>query len=141
MDSSVVFAKWRQCAPHLLMLPWTHPSPSGISIGSAFLHSSQQSVPILHNGPPLFSRQNCPFAWGIWTFDLIGSPRPCPVSERLDKQLSRKKFRFIRINWTENFRLAKRSLTGHGCSLKHMLCTRPVCVCDSVLHGDQLSRE
>jgi len=27
-------------------------------------------------------------------------PRPCPVSGRLAKQLSRKNFRFIRINWT-----------------------------------------
>jgi len=25
---------------------------------------------------------------------------PCPVSERLAKQLSRKNFRFIRIKWT-----------------------------------------
>ena len=24
---SVVFARWRQCAPHLIMLPWIHPSP------------------------------------------------------------------------------------------------------------------
>jgi len=27
-------------------------------------------------------------------------PGPCPVSKRLAKQLSRKNFRFIRINWT-----------------------------------------
>ena len=33
MDASLVFARWRQCASHLYMLPWAH--PNGISIGSA----------------------------------------------------------------------------------------------------------
>ena len=51
-------------------------------------------------------------------------PGPCPVSERLAKQLSRKIFRFIRINWTalkrKIFCLANRSLTGHGQNVRRL---------------------
>jgi len=27
MDGSMLFARWRQCAPHLYILPWTHLNP------------------------------------------------------------------------------------------------------------------
>ena len=47
-------------------IPWAHTNPNGISIDSADLHSSLQSVPILYNGRT-FSAQNCTFPWGIWT--------------------------------------------------------------------------
>jgi len=53
MDSSMVFATWRQCALHLIMLPWAH-------------HSSPQSVPILYNGP-LLPPSKLPFPMGVWT--------------------------------------------------------------------------
>jgi len=56
MDGSVVFARLRQCAPHLIHASLAHPNPNlkrHLDIGSAVLHSSQQSVPILYNGPPL----------------------------------------------------------------------------------------
>ena len=64
-NGSMVFARWRQCASHLI-----HPSlgplrsiPSGISIGSAvFAELTRQGVHILYNGPP-FPPQNYPFPW------------------------------------------------------------------------------
>ena len=27
LNGSIIFASWRQCAPHLITLPWTHPHP------------------------------------------------------------------------------------------------------------------
>jgi len=51
---------------------------------------------------------------GLWRLVTCGC---CPDSERLAKQLSKKNFRFIGINWKaqwENFCLANRLLTGHG---------------------------
>jgi len=61
MYDSVVLARLRQCAPHLInVLPPGVQIPNGISIASRslqpFLHSSPQNVPIVHNGrlsPPL----------------------------------------------------------------------------------------
>jgi len=69
MDGSVVFARWRQCAPHLktcFLGPTRVQTTNGISIIQTFLHSSRQNVPILYNRQP-FPPQNCPFLWGIWT--------------------------------------------------------------------------
>ena len=59
----VVFARWRQCAPHVTMLPWVYPSsqPKGhLDWFSHFwiLHSLRQSV-IEH----VLSPKNCPLAW------------------------------------------------------------------------------
>ena len=56
-DSSTVFARWRQCAPHpihaSLDLPQLKSQTASRSV-QPFLHSSRQQVPILYNGPPLF---------------------------------------------------------------------------------------
>jgi len=41
-----------------------------------FLHNSQQSIPILYNGPH-FPPQNCPYPWGIWT--LSNTPFLGPI--------------------------------------------------------------
>ena len=51
------------------MLPWAHtsPTPNGIPIGSAALHSSWQKVPILYNGPPLSPSKLSFRTVGIWT--------------------------------------------------------------------------
>jgi len=69
MDGSVVFVKWRQCAPHLIYASLGPPESStqmAFPSVQSFLHSSQQSIPILYSGPP-FPPQNCPLPWGIWT--------------------------------------------------------------------------
>jgi len=55
--------------PHLICGSLGLPdSASQMATGSVrqFLHSSRQSVPILHN-ELLFPPQNCPFPWGMWT--------------------------------------------------------------------------
>jgi len=41
MDGAVVFAGWRQCAPHLIMLPWAHRSPQSIQHLNRFSHFAQ----------------------------------------------------------------------------------------------------
>jgi len=66
MDGSIIFARWRQCAPHLkhasLDPPQFTPQTTSGSV-QLFLHSARQRVPILYNGP-LLPPQNCPFPWG-----------------------------------------------------------------------------
>jgi len=57
MDGSVVFATWRQRAPHIKKaksLPWQHAL-------------EPQSVPILYNGTPLSPLKIAPSHGGIWT--------------------------------------------------------------------------
>jgi len=54
MDGSVVFAMWCQCAPHLIHVPWTHPTQHPklyLDLYSLVLHTWQQSVPTLYIGP------------------------------------------------------------------------------------------
>ena len=69
MYDSVVLARLRQCAPHLInVLPPGVQIPNGISIVSRslqpFLHSSTQNVPIVHNGPPLPPSKLFLLIWG-----------------------------------------------------------------------------
>jgi len=57
MDGSIVFARWRQCAPyvtHAYLGPPESKSQTAPRSVQPLLHSSQQTVPILHNGalPP-----------------------------------------------------------------------------------------
>jgi len=61
-DGSVVFARLRQCAPHLIHFSLTSQiaSPSV----KPFLHSSREKVPILYNGPPLFPFKIAHLQWG-----------------------------------------------------------------------------
>jgi len=69
MDSSIVFARWRHCAPHpvhaCLGPPQSTSQTASWSV-QPFLHSSRQRVFTLYNGPP-FSPQNCPLAQGSGT--------------------------------------------------------------------------
>jgi len=58
---------------------------NAISIGSAILHSSPQSVPILYNGPPL-PPENCPFPWRDLDLQTHGSLGP---AESLTQMASR----------------------------------------------------
>jgi len=56
MDGSMVFARWRQCAPQpntCCRGPTRFLNPDGITIGSAVFAQLPQSVPILYNRPPL----------------------------------------------------------------------------------------
>jgi len=55
MDGSVVFARWRQYAPHLIHASLGPPESKSQTASRSvqpFLCSSRQSVPILYNGPP-----------------------------------------------------------------------------------------
>jgi len=55
MNGSIVFARWRQCAPpfnKFLNPPQSTSVTSSRSV-QPFLHSSLQRVPILYNGPPI----------------------------------------------------------------------------------------
>jgi len=77
MDVSVVFAKFRQCVPHLIHVSLGPPEstphdPNGISIGSAVLHSSCT----LQWATPFHSK--LPIPTGIWTppNSLYGSLSP-----------------------------------------------------------------
>jgi len=68
MDGATAFARWRQCAPHLIraVVHYLGPPKSKSQTTSwsvqPFVHSWLQSVPILYSGRPLFSSL-CPFAW------------------------------------------------------------------------------
>jgi len=58
MDGSVVFAKWRQRAPHYnrptcVLGPTRVHITNDISIGSAVFAQLMAECPILYNGPPL----------------------------------------------------------------------------------------
>jgi len=54
LDRSVMIARWRQCTPHAsLDQPDSTYTMASWSV-QPFLHSSQQRVPILYNGRPLF---------------------------------------------------------------------------------------
>jgi len=67
-----VVARWRQCIWHVThaslgppkFVPQTETASRSVEV---FLHSSQQKIPIIYNGPPPLPLQNCPCAWGIWT--------------------------------------------------------------------------
>jgi len=62
MDGSVVFTRWRQCASHLIRDSLGPPESKFHTASRSvqpFLHSSQQRVAILYNGPPP-PTQNCP---------------------------------------------------------------------------------
>ena len=56
IDGSVVFVRWRQCAPHLthacLHPPESIPQTASQS-GQPFLHSSRQKGTVVYNGPSL----------------------------------------------------------------------------------------
>ena len=78
VDGSIVFARWCQCAPHLtrasLGPPKSIPRTASWSVLS-FLHSSRQTISIVHNGPPL-SPSELPL-------DIGGSGDWTPVSYML----------------------------------------------------------
>jgi len=60
MDSSVVFTRWRQCAPHLSLQHKQHLN--------AFSHFSITHGRVSLGMPGhVLSPKNCPFPWGIWT--------------------------------------------------------------------------
>jgi len=70
VDGSVVFARWRQCAlpSKIRFLRPTGVIPKTVYRSvQLFLHSSQQKVPILYNGPPLSPSKLPPSHMGIWT--------------------------------------------------------------------------
>jgi len=72
MDGTVVFARWRQCAPHLIHAPLSSPESTTQTASRSvqpFLHSSLQNVPILYNGP-LFPLKIDPYRGEIWTLYL-----------------------------------------------------------------------
>jgi len=78
MDGSIVFARWQQCAPHLIILPWIHPSPQPkrqLNWFSSFctVHDSQSTyITMGRPSPP----QNCP-SWVDLDSHLIhGSSGP-----------------------------------------------------------------
>jgi len=102
--ASLYFTMDCQFPPQNCQFPWGNPDPhlTNDSLGplepktqtksqllQPFLHSSLQSVPILHHGPPL-PPQNCPFLWeaAICGPHLIhgsfGPPSPQP-KRHLDK--------------------------------------------------------
>jgi len=83
MDGSIVFARWRQCAPyvtHAYLGPPESKSQTAPRSVQPLLHSSQQTVPILHNGP--LPPKNCLFPWGC-------GPCSCIVHCSLDPAESR----------------------------------------------------
>jgi len=58
MNGSVVFARWHYCAPHLIHVSLVQPeckSQTTFRLVQLFLHSSQQSIPIIYSGLPLAS--------------------------------------------------------------------------------------
>ena len=66
MDGSAVFARWRQCAPHITHGSSGSPKSSTETAPQSvqpFLHSSRQSVPIVYNGP-LLSCSTLPLTMG-----------------------------------------------------------------------------
>jgi len=66
MDDSVILARLRQCAPHLMRGSLDPPDLASQTASRAvqpFLHSSRQTIHILYNGLSL-SPQNCQFARG-----------------------------------------------------------------------------
>ena len=71
MDSSIVFARLCQWAPHLKHASLSPPKSTSQS-AQPFFHISRQRVPILYNGPPL-PHQNCPFAGGSGPRVIQGS--------------------------------------------------------------------
>jgi len=82
MDGSLVFARWRQCAPHLIHASLSPPESKSQTASRSvqpFLRSSRQSVPIslLYNGPPFPLLKIAPFHGGselpssTWS---LGSP-------------------------------------------------------------------
>ena len=63
MDDSSVFTRWHQCARHLIMLPWAHPSAHLKQHLDWFSRLwTAKRVTTLHNGPP-FPPQTCPIPW------------------------------------------------------------------------------
>jgi len=78
IDGSVILARWRQCAPHLIHVCLGPPESTfkGISIGQPILDSSQQRVHILYNGPPLFSRKTAHSHGGSGSYLIHGSLGP-----------------------------------------------------------------
>jgi len=65
---STVFARWRQCAPHLIRVSLGPPefkSKTASRLVQPFLHGSADSVPIFYNGPLLPPKM--PIPTGIWT--------------------------------------------------------------------------
>jgi len=66
MDGSILFARWRQCAPYVIHALFGFHNPNGISIRSAILHSSQQNV-VGHMPGACPFRENCPWHKATWT--------------------------------------------------------------------------
>jgi len=70
LDGPVVFARPRQCAAHLIMLPSAHPCSHhkrNLDRFGVFSTAHGSGSPILYNIGRPFSPQNCLFVWGIWT--------------------------------------------------------------------------
>ena len=80
MDGSLVFAKWRQCAP-LSNVRFLDPPKSTLQTASRsvqpFLHSPQQKVPILYNGPPSLPPSKLPLCMGA--LDVLFGPTPLSI--------------------------------------------------------------
>ena len=66
MYSSVVFARWRQCAPHLIMLSWAHSNPNSKQHLDQFSHfcTAHGRMSLYFTMGHLFPSQNCLFPWG-----------------------------------------------------------------------------
>jgi len=110
MDGSVVCTKWRQCAlpsQHrgatwrirltlCLFRPIGVPNPNGESIGSMFMHSSRQKVPILCNRCPFPSK--LPLPMGDLDPRLMHGSLPTQV---LNQTASRSVQPFCRCQWCE----------------------------------------
>jgi len=92
-DGSVVFANWRQCAPHLIH-GCLDPPDSAFQISfrlvQPFLHSSRQGVYILYNEPP-FSPQHSPSHGGCESpiYFMVSWAHPSPHTKWRLHRLSR----------------------------------------------------
>ena len=61
MDGSVVFARWQQCAHHLIMLPRAHPSPQPKRKLCRLSHFHTAQCRVLSG---MSFPKNCGFTWG-----------------------------------------------------------------------------
>jgi len=91
MDDSMVFARWRHCAFHLIHA-CSDPSESKCQTASRsvqpFSHSSRQTVAVLCNGPPPFPLK-LPFPTGDLTTIHVPwahpGPQPKPHLDRFSR--------------------------------------------------------
>jgi len=115
MDGSMIFARWRQCAPHLYGLPCAHPSPQPKRHLHRFSHFCTAHRTVSHFTMALLfpsKVQNCPLPWGIWTpiEYMVPWAHPSPQPKRHLDRLSR----FCRATVTDRPSVKPRYSVGNS---------------------------